>query len=95
MLSEMIRSVIGKTMQTDYPHILIPLAVKARVTKVWGGAAIYQYNLQILNPTGADDEQYPEIPGVKSDVALERGETAAVLLMYGQLDPYIVGKAVS
>ncbi|MEF2965675.1 hypothetical protein V3851_07520 [Paenibacillus sp. M1] len=88
---EMTNAAIDKRMKTEYPHLLYPAAMRAKITR----AAAGQYNLKILDDTGAVDDRFPEIPNVKSDQAFEAGDTVAILLMYGQLDPYIVGKVVS
>ncbi|WP_018752680.1 hypothetical protein [Paenibacillus sanguinis] len=89
-LAQMINTAVKKQIETDYPHLLYPAAVRAKITKAAG-----EYNLKILDDNGVIDARYPEIPNVKSEQIFEVGDTVAVLLMYGQLDLYIVGKVVS
>lgn len=59
----------------------------ADVTGKW-----YEYSLKILTKTGDTDTRYPEIPGVKSRVPLKQGDVAAIMLLYGELRPCIVGE---
>lgn len=92
MLESMINAAIAKKIQTDYPHLLQPLAVRAQITKV-SGSGMYDYNLKILDADSRIDERYPEVPGIKSNQAYDQGDTVVVLLLYGQLDLYIIGKA--
>lgn len=59
----------------------------ADVTGKW-----YEYSLKILTKTGDTDTRFPEIPGVKSKISLKAGDIAAVMLLYGDLRPFIVGE---
>ena len=54
----------------------------------------YTYNLKILKEDKSFDESYSEIPNVKSYIALNTGDIAAALLMYGKANPFIVGKVI-
>lgn len=54
----------------------------------------YNYNLKILKEDKSIDERYSEIPNVKSFIALNSGDIAAALLMYGKANPFIVGKVI-
>lgn len=94
MLEQMIQNVIEKLVNTRYQHIKLPSAVYARVTKVQEYPDYYIYNLKILDENKVINTEFPEIPEVKSKVVLENGDIATVLLLYGQLNVYIVGKVV-
>ncbi len=94
MLEQMIQNVIEKLIKAKYQHIKLPSAVYAIVTKVQEYPDYYVYNLKILDENKAVNALFPEIPEVKSKVALENSDVAAVLLLYGQLNIYIVGKVV-
>ncbi|MEF2968364.1 hypothetical protein V3851_23685 [Paenibacillus sp. M1] len=92
-LIEMTKIAIDKHIETKYPHLLYPTAVRAKITKASGGS---EYNLKILDENGVIDERFPEIPNVKSALLFENGDIVAILLMYGQLlDIHIVGKVAS
>lgn len=94
MLEQMIQNVIQKLIKTRYQHIKLPSSVLAKITKVQEQADYYIYNLKILDENKAINPEFPEIPKVKSKIILESGDIAAVLLLYGQLNVYIVGKVI-
>ncbi len=94
MLEQMIQNVIEKLIKARYQHIKLPSAVYAKVTKVQEYADYSVYNLKILDKNKEINSEFPEIPEVKSTVRLVNGDIAAVLLLYGQLNVYIVGKVV-
>lgn len=54
----------------------------------------YIYNLKILNEDRTIDDTYPEIPDVKSYVKLENGDIAVATFLYGNVNPYIIGKVI-
>jgi hypothetical protein len=94
MVEEMVKSVLLKTLTTDFPFLQLPDFMKARVTRATEIGEWYEYNLKILDKTGVIDERFPEIPGVLSKVYVEAGKTVAVGLLYGELNPYIIGEVV-
>ncbi|MCY9762121.1 hypothetical protein [Paenibacillus alvei] len=95
MLEQMINTLIDKRIQEQYPHTQLSAGMLAEVTKAQLGSDIHEYNLKCLDESRNVDERFPEIPGVKSDLKFEVGDIVAVLLMYGQLDVHIIGKAVA
>lgn len=93
MLEQMINGTIDKKISVDYPHLRYPALVKARVTRASEyGSPWYRYNLKILDKNGEVDEHFPEVPEVLSRQRYEKGATVAVGLLYGELDPYILGE---
>lgn len=60
---------------------------EAKINGTW-----FIYNLKILTKDGDIDTRFPEIPGVKSQVQIKAGDTAAIMLLYGELIPYIIGE---
>lgn len=94
MLEQMIKNVFEKHIKENYQHLSLPPAVLARVTKVQEQVDHYVYNLKILDENKGINQEFPEIPEVKSKIAVENGDTVAILLLYGQLNVYIVGKVV-
>ena len=95
MLANMMNILIDKRMKEDYPHALLPSGVLGQITRVQLGSVVHEYNLKILDETRNVDDRFPEIPQVQSDKGFEVGDIVALLLLYGQLDVYIIGKAVS
>lgn len=83
-------SILGTTY--DYDELKItdkdtPRVFNAKITGKW-----FEYSLKILTRDGGIDTRFPEIPGVRSKVQIPAGGTAAVVLLYGELRPYIVGE---
>lgn len=54
----------------------------------------YLYSLQIIGRDGEPDRRYPVIPGVYSFVPAKPGDRVAVAMLYGVLDPYIIGEVI-
>ncbi len=91
-LQQYVRKQIDETIKTAYPHLRLPAAAQAVITQTKEAVAGGVYRLRILDCNGQIDETVPEIPEVKSGLALAVGDTVCVLLLYGQLHPYIVGR---
>ncbi len=94
MLEQMIEIKIDNTINKKYPHLRLPIAVYARITKVQEHIEYYEYNLKILDENKEIDSDFPEVPGIKSKDKYEYGDTVAVLLLYGQLNVFIVGRVI-
>ncbi len=94
MLEQMIIKGANKLIETKYQHIKLPSVVYSKVTKVQDATGYYVYNLKILDENKEIDTRFPEIPKVKSTVALEYGDICTVVLLYGQLNIHIVGKVI-
>ncbi|SHI88136.1 hypothetical protein [Lutispora thermophila] len=94
MLEEMVKSVIAKQLAADFPHLQLPGLMRAKVIRASFNGEWYEYSLKILDKTGEIDERFPEIPGVFSKINVEPGKTVAVGLLYGELNPCIIGEVV-
>ncbi|EKS54343.1 hypothetical protein D186_23366 [Citrobacter freundii ATCC 8090 = MTCC 1658 = NBRC 12681] len=94
MLEQYVHAVVDKKIRQEYPHIELPGAVCARITKAQLGEAYHTYSVKILDANREVDERFPEVPNVKSKDKFDQGDTVAVLLLYGQLDVFIVGEVV-
>lgn len=94
MLEEMIEIKLNNTIKTKYPHLRLPIAVYARVTKVKEFTEYYEYNLKILDENKEIDVNFPEVPGIKAREKYESGNTVVVVLLYGQLNVFIVGRVI-
>lgn len=92
MLEQMIKTVLEKTIKQDFPQMLLPMCVKAIITKAEAAGDSYTYNLKILEPNGEIDSGYCEVPGVYSPLNIPCGAQVVIILLYGQLDVYIVGR---
>lgn len=94
MLEQMIEIKIDNTIKAKYPHLRLPIAVYARVTKVKECTEYYEYNLKILDESKEIDFSFPEVPGVKTKEKYDHGDIVVVNLLYGQLILYIVGRVI-
>ena len=54
----------------------------------------YVYSLRIIGRDGEPDSRYPVTPGVRSLIQADPGDTVAVAMLYGALDPYIIGEVI-
>ena len=96
MLEECVTGIMDDNIREKYPYIRNPICVRACVTSAKEKGGGYVYSLKILDKNGNRDGDYPEIPGIKSDRKLEKGDTAAVMLFYGDIaDMYILGRVIT
>lgn len=94
MIKEVMKTGVNKTLQENFPHLLQPAVVCAKVTKAHNANNYYVYNLKILDKSGEVDSSFPEIPGVRSKVQADAGATVAVALLYGELNLFVIGVVV-
>jgi hypothetical protein len=81
-----------KQIQEKYPHMKHPAGLCARVTQSRESGGNYYCTLKILNEAMQEDNDFPEIPNVKTSVWLEKGDVAVILLLYGGNGIYILGR---
>jgi len=93
VIEEMIINVLRKQIDKKYPHIKHPEAVLAKVISAASAGEWYKYSLRILDKKGVINEQFPAIPNVLSKVHVTAGKTVAVVLINGELNPFILGEA--
>ncbi len=95
-MSDMLEGFVKKTMQTEikenYPHMQHPSGMYAKIVRVTENDGKYTCVLKILDKTMDTDEDFPEIPGVKTGIAFEKGDIAVVLLLYGGSGVFILGR---
>ena len=92
MLETFVRKGIENEIKTNYPHIQHPAGMYAKIVQVKTDNEKYVYTLKILDKTMNTNEDFPEIPGVKTDIAFEKGDIAVVLLLYGGSGVFILGR---
>lgn len=93
MLQDIVRSELESLIAERYPHLKNPLAVLARVTKSENdGNGNYTVSLKILDKNKRENNDYPEIPLVKTRIKLIETDVAVVNLLYGETDPYVLGR---
>lgn len=52
----------------------------------------YMYTLKILDKTLNVDNDFPEIPNVRSSIQVQKDDIVVVLLLYGGSDVFILGR---
>jgi|GEM_PF-6314424 len=89
MLKDMIKNTLKEIFKTDYNYLEYPFAMKAKITSKNDNS----YTIKILKNTDEYDDKFPEIPNVsKNESEYNIGDKVVILLLYGQLDVYIVGR---
>jgi hypothetical protein len=94
MIEELVQTGVNKVLSEEFPHLLRPAFVCARITKAQDAGGYYVYNLKILDKTGEIDSSFSEIPSIHSKVQAATGATVAVALLYGELNPFIIAEVV-
>lgn len=64
----------------------------AKVVSVRQNGELYEATLKILDKNKQPDIRFPEVPKVKTDIPVLKNEIVAIVLMYGECKPYIIGR---
>lgn len=92
-LNQVITKIIAQHFD-KLPYLKRPATSYARITSASQiGEKTWEYNLKLLNEQLLLESLSPEIPNIKSTLEIESGKTVAVIMMYGQIKPFIVGEA--
>lgn len=94
-LKTFVKKAVMELIKEEYPHLLYPATVVGMVNAVVQTNGGYVYTIGVLSPSGNLDDDYPEIPGVTSEMAYEPGEKVAVAFLYGSIRPYIMGRVIT
>ena len=92
MLETFVRKGIENEIKTNYPHIQHPAGMYAKIVQVKTDNEKYVYTLKILDKTLNVDNDFPEIPNVKSSIRAQKEDIVAVLLLYGGSDVFVLGR---
>ena len=74
------------------PHMQYPPGLYAKVVSVRQNGELYEATLKILDKNKQPDIRFPEVPKVKTDIPVLKNEIVAIVLMYGECKPYIIGR---
>lgn len=95
-MSDIMESFVKKTMESNikekYPHLQFPSGMYAKVVRVQKSGDIFNYTIKILDKNLNDNNDFPEIPNVKSELELYKNDIAVVILLYGGNHFYILGR---
>lgn len=92
MLETFVRKEIENEIKTNYPHIQHPAGMYAKIVQVKTDNEKYVYTLKILDKTLNVDNDFPEIPNVRSSIQVQKDDIVVVLLLYGGSDVFILGR---
>ncbi len=93
MSSGNVKSAIVKNIKEylyeNFNHIFIPPCLLAKVTKIEGS----KVNLKILDVNKNEDETYPELANIDTDIPVELDDIVVLNFINGELEyPIIVRK---
>lgn len=92
MLKEFIASEMEEKLKKDYPHVLHPSGIYARVVYAEKKADFTECVIKILNEDLTESKSFPEIPGIRTMVKIETGDIVAVVKMYAGSGYFVVGR---
>lgn len=95
-MGDLLKTFVGEELRgqlrENYSYLRHPACVYAKVTRVRETQGIYTATLKILDQNKNEDSQFTEIPNVCTEIKIGVGDTVAAILMYGECDPFIVGR---
>lgn len=92
LLGKFVEEAIAITLKKDYPHVLKPDLVLAKITESKREEAGLTVTIKILDKEKMPDEDYPVIPYVRTEKDVVVGDTVVVALLYGSCLSYILGR---
>lgn len=84
---------LAEQIRANYPHMQYPSIIYAKVMNVKTAAGRYEVVLKILDKNRQPDNCFPEIPRVYTDMECHKNDIVVIGLLYGELMPYIIGRA--
>ncbi len=92
MLHTFVKKELEKQIQENYPHMRHPSGMYAKITQAREDNGRYVCTLKILDKAMNIDNDFPEIPNVKTDIPFQQGDVAVLLLLYGGSGVFILGR---
>ena len=92
MMKQFVRETLDETLKGEYPHMRYPPCMCASVISVKIKDNDYICTLRILDKNMQRDNRFPEVPAVHTSIQVEPGDKVVVLMLYGECNPYIVGR---
>lgn len=84
-------------MRSNRPYVKLDPAVIEQARQMDLLSYLQRYEpsnltLKILDKNKQPDIRFPEVPKVKTDIPVLKNEIVAIVLMYGECKPYIIGR---
>ena len=95
MLKEFVKSSIENEIKENYPHIRHSAWMYAKVTEWRKEAELSVVTLQILDKDLQKDINFPPMPFIRTELQVALNEIVVVGMLYGECQPYIVGRYLS
>ncbi|TGY91075.1 hypothetical protein E5329_23015 [Petralouisia muris] len=93
MMKVFVGQELGHQIKENYPHMQYPPCLYAKVVGVKKkGEELYEATIKILGKNRQPDSRFPEVPNVATDIPVRKNEVVAIVLMYGECKPYIIGR---
>lgn len=92
MLQVFVKKETERYIRENYAHLQYPSGLCARVVRVEKSEDAFIYTLKVLGQSFEDDNNFPEIPQIKSQLELKEGDIAAIVFLYGGKYTYIIGR---
>ena len=92
MMKQFVAQELSQQIKDNYPHMQYPPLLCAKVVNVRQKEGQYEATLKILDKNRNVDSRFPEVPKVVTDIPILKGEMVAIVLMYGECMPYIIGR---
>lgn len=92
MMESFVKETIDTQIKEQYPHLQHPSGMYAKVVRAEQSGDVYKYTLKILDKNLNNNNDFPEIPNVKSVIELKKDDIAVVILLYGGSGFYILGR---
>lgn len=95
-MSDMLKTFVAKELkeqiENEYSHIKYPAGMYAKVLQVKKENGISECVLKILDKNLNEDNVFSELPGIKTELELKKGEIVVILLLYGGSQVYVLGR---
>lgn len=84
---------IDNQINNKYPHLRNPSCMCAKVTNTLVDGNKRYVTLKILDKNMNIDNEFPEIPFVRTEIEFSKNDKAVIILLYGECsNPYVVGR---
>lgn len=94
MMKQFVAQELEQQIKGNYPHLQYPPLMYAKVVHVQGDMPSREVTIKILDKNKQPDSRFPEVPKVKTDICVEKGDIVTIALLYGELNPYVLGRCI-
>jgi len=92
MMKQFVVQELGEQIKKNYPHLQYPPLLYAKAVQVQGDQPPREITLKILDKNKQPDSRFPEVPKVATDLYIKKDDIVVIALLYGELNPYILGR---